>query len=72
MYVWGYMGTAVNMDAVILGCRYAEIEGYEEIVICKIGTRGIGYKDFGRFLYPYIPITTISLSPYALIYIYIP
>ena len=35
MYVWGYMGTTVNMDVVILGCRYAEIQGYKEIVICK-------------------------------------
>ena len=47
MYVWGYMGTAVNMDVVILGCRYAEIQGYKEIVICKIYASGREYKDLG-------------------------
>ena len=45
MYVWGYMGTAVNMDVVILGCRYAEIQGYKEIVICKICASGIELGD---------------------------
>ena len=42
------MGTAVNMDVVILGCRYAEIQGYKEIVICKICASGIEYKDLGE------------------------
>ena len=38
MHVWRYLGTALKMYLVMLGCRYAEIEGYKQIAICNIYT----------------------------------